>query len=101
MNQQELDQIIENHKLWLESNGNQGKQANLDGETLNYLNLQNADLKSCTFEKSNLQHANLNSSRTWKTSFQNTNLNSAILENTRNLRTCIFDNAIINHTTID
>ena len=47
MNQKELDKILENHKLWLKTNGEQGKKADLS-----YANLRSADLRSANLDYS-------------------------------------------------
>ena len=71
MKQSELNHILNQHKLWLESNGNQGKRADLSGVNLSgaYLtranlagaNLSGADLRSADLSGADLSGANLRS----------------------------------------
>jgi hypothetical protein len=70
MKQSELKTILEDHKLWLESGGEQGKQANLRRANLRGANLQYANLRGA-----NLQYANL-----WRASLGGANLQYANLE---------------------
>ena len=57
-------EILEQHKLWLETNGVQGERANLvnanlNGANLGYANLRGANLSSAKFSDADLTHANL------------------------------------------
>ena len=54
MNKKELDKILDNHKLWLRTNGEEGERANLKGA-----NLYRATLEDATLEDANLEGANL------------------------------------------
>ena len=49
MNKKELDKILDNHKLWLQTNGEQGKRADL-----RFANLSSADLRSADLRFANL-----------------------------------------------
>jgi len=55
----ELKAILEQHRLWLESDGNQGKRANLEGANLEGANLGGADLRGANLGRANLGRANL------------------------------------------
>lgn len=44
MNKEELEKTIENHELWVSSNGREGVKANLRGANLRCANLRGADL---------------------------------------------------------
>ena len=54
MKQSELNHILNQHKLWLMSNGSQGERADLSGAKLT-----GADLTGANFEHANLTNANL------------------------------------------
>jgi uncharacterized protein YjbI with pentapeptide repeats len=54
MKPEELKKILEEHSLWLFSNGNEGKKANLEGA-----NLRKADLSGANLERANLCYADL------------------------------------------
>ena len=61
MNQKELDKILENHKLWLKTNGEQGERANLSYADLSSADLRSANLSSADLRSANLRYANLSS----------------------------------------
>ena len=50
MNKDELNKILDNHKLWLKTNGEQGEKANLSYADLSYANLSYADLRSADLD---------------------------------------------------
>ena len=54
MNVKELDKILDNHKLWLRTNEEEGERANLEGA-----NLYEANLKGAYLYEANLEGANL------------------------------------------
>ena len=56
MEQAKLDKILNNHKLWLRTNGEQGERANL-----RYANLRSANLRYANLRSANLRYANLRS----------------------------------------
>jgi uncharacterized protein YjbI with pentapeptide repeats len=66
----ELNQILENHKIWLESNGNEGEQAYLCSADLRKSNFSGMNLKNALFKWSDLRQSN----------FENTKLQDAHLE---------------------
>ena len=45
MEQKELDEILEQHKLWCDTEREQGKRADFRGANLSWANLENADLR--------------------------------------------------------
>ena len=45
MTQEELNEILKQHKLWFDTKGEEGKRANLKGANLEYVNLTGADLR--------------------------------------------------------
>ena len=60
MEASELNLILEQHQLWIETNGVQGKLANLTGANLSYANLRGAKLKDADLRRADLRRANLN-----------------------------------------
>ena len=69
MKQSELKAILKDHKLWIQSDGKQGKRASLQGANLAGVNLTEADLTEANLRGADLQNANL----------QNANLRGANL----------------------
>ena len=59
ISKQELDKIIDNHKLWLQSGGTKGERANLRSADLSYANLRYADLRSADLRYADLSYADL------------------------------------------
>ena len=64
MEASKLKEILEQHKLWLETNGVQGERANLinadlEGAELTHANLPHADLRDANLIGANLNCANL------------------------------------------
>ena len=59
MNKDELNKILDNHKLWLKTNGEQGEKANLSYADLSYADLSSADLRSADLRSANLSYADL------------------------------------------
>ena len=49
MEQAKLDKILDNHKLWLKTDGEQGERANLSSADLSYADLRYADLDYSAF----------------------------------------------------
>jgi len=70
----ELKIILDNHKLWIESEQKQGKQANLA-----YANLQGADLKDANLQGANLVGANLAYANLYEANLVAANLEDANL----------------------
>ena len=61
MNHSKLNKILDNHKLWLSTNGEQGKRANLRSADLSYANLRSADLSYANLRSADLSYADLRS----------------------------------------
>ena len=59
MEQSKLNLILEQHKLWIETNGVQGTRANLVGADLTGANLRDAYLEDADLRRANLSDANL------------------------------------------
>ena len=84
MRQSELKAILEDHKLWNQSDGKQGKCANLRdahlrGANLGGVNLQDADLQDADLRNANLRNANLQYANLQGAYLQNANLQGAYL----------------------
>ena len=58
---EELQEILEQHKLWLSSDGKEGKRADLRYADLRYANLRSADLRYADLRYADLRYANLRS----------------------------------------
>ena len=59
MTQEELNEILKKHKLWLYSFGFLGKRADLSDADLRFNNLRGADLRDANLEGADLECANL------------------------------------------
>ena len=62
MKRSKLNHILKQHKLWLESNGNKGKRADLFRADLSDANLSGANLSGTNLKGANLKGANLSDS---------------------------------------
>ena len=71
LSQQEILEILKEHKLWLESNGKEGKRANLKGLDLTGADLTGADLADANLSGANLVGANLIGTKLDETIFNN------------------------------
>ena len=56
---EELKTILEQHKLWLDSDGEKGKCANLSGADLSGADLSGADLRCADLTGADLRRADL------------------------------------------
>ena len=77
----ELNEILENHKLWL--NGEGGECANLRGADLRYANLSGANLNSANLSGASLYNANLRGASLYNANLYSSNLNNANLNNVK------------------
>lgn len=59
MNRKELDKILDNHRLWLLTNGEKGERANLSEADLSGADLSGADLSRANLSMANLREADL------------------------------------------
>ena len=59
ISEEELNIILENHKLWLETNEMDGKRADLSNANLSGVNLMNYNLRFADLSGANLSDANL------------------------------------------
>ena len=79
MEQARLDKILENHKLWLKTNGEQGERADLSYANLRSANLRSANLRSANLSYANLRSANLRSANLSSADLSSADLSSADL----------------------
>ena len=85
VSQEELKQILEAHRQWLESDGKEGKQADLSGANLKRANLWEANLQEADLGGANLQEvfltkANLQKANLWEANLQEADLGGADLQ---------------------
>jgi len=80
LNENELKNILDQHKLWIESKQKQGKQANLQCAYLYGANLYGANLKDAYLYGANLYGANLESAYLEGANLHCANLESANLK---------------------
>ena len=59
MEQARLDKILNSHKLWLKTNGEQGERADLRYADLRYADLSSADLRYADLSSADLRSADL------------------------------------------
>ena len=59
MDRDELDRILENHRLWFKVEEDGGECANLNGANLQGVDLAGANLQGANLQGANLQGANL------------------------------------------
>ncbi|MGN0533013.1 MAG: pentapeptide repeat-containing protein [Eubacterium sp.] len=59
MKKKELNKILDEHKKWLETNGEQGQRADLSSANLRSADLSSADLRSADLRYADLSSANL------------------------------------------
>ena len=95
MKPSELNTILDQHRLWIESDRKQGKRANLQNADLRVAYLQNADLRGANLQGANLwganlQYANLQNANLWNANLRGADLRGANLWNA-NLRGATFD----------
>ena len=79
MNKKELDKILDNHKLWLSTNGEQGERANLRSADLSSANLRSANLRYANLRSADLSSANLRSADLSSADLRYADLSSADL----------------------
>ena len=80
MEASKLNQILDQHKIWIESNGVQGKCADLEDARLDGANLINADLEGAILCIADLQGANLNGAKLTGANLYGASLGGANLE---------------------
>ena len=78
--QEELSRILQQHKLWIETNGVTGQCAELQDANLRYTNLRGAGLQDADLRGANLQGANLYDANLRSADLQDANLQGANLQ---------------------
>ena len=59
MSEKKIQEILNKHRVWIESNGNSGKKGDFSNLNLKGVNFRGLDLSYCQFQRSNLEQANL------------------------------------------
>ncbi|MHA2010604.1 MAG: pentapeptide repeat-containing protein [Candidatus Hodarchaeales archaeon] len=75
--QEQLDEILENHRIWIESNNKNGTPADLSNKNLCELNFEGAELSRIIFNRSNLFKAVLSGANLEGATFNEANLTEA------------------------
>ena len=99
MNKEELKQILEQHKIWVQSKGKEGQQANLKGAILEYADLEGANLEGANLKHANLDGANLKGANLEGAVLEHADLTGAILEGA-DLQGAILKSANLGHTNL-
>ena len=79
METSKLKDILDQHKLWLETNGMQGQYAKLNGASLINAHLRGANLKNADLNCANLSYADLRGANLNGANLNGANLTNAIL----------------------
>ena len=80
MKKEELNKMLDVHKLWLESEGEKGNPAYLEGFDLEGINLSGVNLANANLAGANLTGANLSGCYLIETNLEDVNLTGADLE---------------------
>ena len=85
MEQAKLNKILDEHKLWLKTNGKEGKKADLRSADLRsadlrYADLSDADLRSADLRSADLRSADLSDADLRSADLSDANLSSANLD---------------------
>ena len=80
MDKAKLDKILDNHKLWLRTNGEEGERANLSSANLRYANLSSANLRYANLRSADLRSADLSYADLRSADLSYANLSSADLD---------------------
>jgi len=79
MNSDKLKKILADHKVWVESDYQSGKRANLEGANLSCANLYRAHLNGANLYRAHLNGANLSDADLEGTNLSGANLRNAVL----------------------
>jgi uncharacterized protein YjbI with pentapeptide repeats len=100
----ELKQILNEHKKWVKSDGKEGKQADLQSANLQYYNLNGAILQKANLKEANLQKANLSSANLQKAILRGAKLQKANLSGANLQKTFLYkadlEKAILNEASM-
>ena len=77
---EELKQILEEHKIWVESRGKRGKRANLQGANLDSVRLYGANLYGANLQGAILEYADLEGANLKGANLKDVYLEGAYLE---------------------
>ena len=69
----ELQQVLKNHKLYLDSKGARGLRANLSNQNLRGADLRGADLRDANLEGANLEEAKMSGAHLGRINLKATN----------------------------
>ncbi len=94
MRQEELDEILQAHKKWLESDGKEGLRANLCGANLCDADLCGADLRGANLRDADLCNADLRNADLRHANLRGANLRDADLRDA-DLRDADMDYAVL------
>jgi len=75
----ELKRVLAEHEKWLQTDGEEGAQANLTGAKLQRANLRDADLQGAILRDADLQRANLYGANLYGANLSGANLSGAVL----------------------
>ncbi|ELO9227388.1 pentapeptide repeat-containing protein [Salmonella enterica] len=81
MNAAELSKILEEHKLWITSLGQEGSKADLYNADLRNANLRNANLRNANLRNADLYNADLRNADLYNADLYNADLRNANLYN--------------------
>jgi len=81
MDNDELQEILVQHRLWLHSSGGEGKRADLQRQELNSGHFIERDLTDADFQRCELRRANFHKATLRRTNFREADLQNANLEN--------------------
>ena len=105
MKPSELNTILDQHRLWIESDRKQGTRAylrgaDLQGANLQGANLQNADLRVAYLQNADLRGANLQGANLWDANLRGADLQGADLRGA-NLQGAYLQSAYLQGATFD
>ena len=78
LSEEELNNVLEQHKLWLDTDGDEGARANLSKADLYRANLSEADLRRANLYRANLSNVSLYKANLSKADLFNVNLSGDI-----------------------
>lgn len=101
LTQEQLDPIITNHKLWLDTNGYRGERANFSNVNLSNADFRNENLRNADFSYANFSYADFSNADFSYANLRNANLSNADFRNAilsyANFRNTNFSNASLSY----